>query len=328
MNNEFDAILGRLNEYNKDLKSNRRARRFLEKRGFDDIDNLIHRFKIGSSSIRNDYFDGYIVFPVFYRKRLKHMTARFYDREVGSVIKHLHLYNNIQHYFNHDMIFKADWLIIVESPICALSLCSYGYPAIAALGQGKTPDHYKDITKHHEIIIINDADKNKAGIDGALKQAAMLKNRTNHIKIGRLPLIKGTDKTDVNDYFKKLNRSDFEDLIEDTIHYAEPYRGEKKETRRGRRGNHKGDSAWRNDYDIAEILGEFSNDFVEEGNHYIGYCPLHDDVNGKSFVVYPDTDSWSCLGKCRTGGDVAKFFMLKYDMGFPEALRFLRENYK
>jgi DNA primase len=325
VNNELDAVLGRLSQYQKELKSNRRARKFLEKRGFNDIDNLIHRFKIGCSSTRGDYFDGYIVFPIFRRKKLKHMTARWYDRDYDDIKKHFHLYGNIDYYFNHDMIFRSDWLIVVESPICAMSLATCGYPAIAACGQGKTPKYFRDISKHQEIIIINDSDVNKAGIDGALKQAAMLKNQTNHIRIGRLPLPKREKSVDVNDYFRKLNRSEFENLIDDVVNSSEPYKGEKKKKNKRKRST--GDDAWRNDYDIVEILEEHVPELVESGAHYAGWCPMHDDGDTKSFVVYPDTQSWYCFGKCNVGGDVAKFFMLKENLSFPEALDYLKEKY-
>lgn len=324
INNEFDAVLGRLKKYNNGLRSNELARNFLNRRGFSNIDNLIHRFKIGSSTIRDDFFEDYIVFPIFRKKSLQHMTGRYYGAD-ENVIKHKHLYGNIEHYFNHDIIFRADWLIIVESPICALSLCECGYPAMAALGQGKTPDYFRDISRDQTVYILNDADRSGAGFDGAQKQAALLKNKTKKVYIGRLPLPRRVDKADINDYFKDMPRREFEGMIEDVLDDANLFKGERKKTRRGKR-TFKGDTAWRNDYDIVEILSEHVEDLTEAGASFLGYCPLHEDSN-KSFMVNPETASWSCLGRCKTGGDVAKFFMIKYDISFPEALDLLKENY-
>jgi CHC2 zinc finger len=35
-----------------------------------------------------------------------------------------------------------------------------------------------------------------------------------------------------------------------------------------------------------------------------GKCPIHNEVHGQSFVVYPKGERWHCFGKCQRGGDV------------------------
>ena len=39
------------------------------------------------------------------------------------------------------------------------------------------------------------------------------------------------------------------------------------------------------------------------GVRLIGKCPLHDELNGRAFVVHPD-GKWQCYGKCNRSGDV------------------------
>jgi len=39
------------------------------------------------------------------------------------------------------------------------------------------------------------------------------------------------------------------------------------------------------------------------GGKWTGRCPIHQEQNGRSFVVWGDK-RWSCLGKCNRGGDV------------------------
>jgi len=41
-----------------------------------------------------------------------------------------------------------------------------------------------------------------------------------------------------------------------------------------------------------------------------GKCPLHNEQNGESFVIWTDAQLWKCYGKCGTGGD---FINLVYE---------------
>jgi hypothetical protein len=41
----------------------------------------------------------------------------------------------------------------------------------------------------------------------------------------------------------------------------------------------------------------------QNGRGWIGRCPIHQERNGHSFVVWSD-QRWSCFGKCSRGGDV------------------------
>lgn len=285
-------IINQHTSYMKNLLKDRRAIEYLKNRGFDDVCELIHRYKIGCSNDRKDYFYNYIVFPVFKNKKLVHMTGRFYKKANEFTIKHKHLPRDIEHFFNHDMIFKSDWLILVESPICAISLRQAGFPAIASLGQGKVCKNFKDIDSNQEIYILNDTERHKAGLQGAYKQAEILWDATRNIHIAQLPLPKSLDKIDVNDIFKISSKSVFVNVIEETLNDAEPYLRKKQLKKRK---NKNLDADWKEKYDIIDVVKDHVDELFQQGNRYMGYCCFHDDSGTKSFVVYPNTNSWNCM---------------------------------
>lgn len=322
----FKRILGGSASYKKQLKTSREARSFLSRRGFKSITNLSHKFHVGcSDNDLTDYFYGYITFPVYRRKRLKHMTGRWFMKQEDDTVKHKHLFGQINHFYNHDVIFESDYVIIVESPLCCLSLQTYGFPAVAAFGQGKIPSAASDISKDQDIFIINDTDLNGAGLRGAYKQAYELWNYNRKIRIGRLPLPRGKTKIDINDVFRKENRYVFEQVINRTIKEAGKFipRRRKKDYNK-----YSGSNKWRNQYDIVEVLKSYVVDLDFYGSNYIGYCPIHGDVHTKSLVVYPESQSYYCFGACNDGGDVAKFLMLYLNLGFLEAREYLKKNHK
>lgn len=52
--------------------------------------------------------------------------------------------------------------------------------------------------------------------------------------------------------------------------------------------------------DVAEVI----TDLQGVGNLLTGKCPLHQEQRGRSFVVWTDSQTWRCFGRCNTGGDV------------------------
>ena len=54
--------------------------------------------------------------------------------------------------------------------------------------------------------------------------------------------------------------------------------------------------------DVAETI----TDLQGMGNTLTGKCPLHDEQSGRSFVVWTETQTWRCFGRCNIGGDVIK----------------------
>jgi len=324
----IQQILSNHNTYMKNLKSDKLAIKYLENRGFDDVSELIHRYKIGCSGRdKKDYFYNYIIFPVLCSKKLKHMTGRFFKEADDFTIKHKHLPSDVQHFYNHSIIEKSDWLVLVEAPICAISLRERGYPAIASLGQGKIPVNFKDIYSDQEIFILNDTERHKAGLDGAYRQAEILWEATRNIRIAQLPLPRSWNKIDVNDVFESTSQHEFRNVIDNALDDAEPFRRKKNTGKKKNKGNL--DAEWKEKYDIIDVIENHVEELVRQGSRYMAYCPFHDDQGTKSLVAYPETNSWNCFGNCDkpTGGDAANFVMKLKNIGFKEALEYLENHH-
>src|ERR1700691_366165 len=56
------------------------------------------------------------------------------------------------------------------------------------------------------------------------------------------------------------------------------------------------------------------------GNTFLGKCPLHNEQNGTSFVVFED-NRWKCFGKCDRTGDVLNLDVALYGGTTVEAAR-------
>jgi hypothetical protein len=61
------------------------------------------------------------------------------------------------------------------------------------------------------------------------------------------------------------------------------------------------------------------------GKVFVGSCPWHESKSGRSFVVYPDQQTWRCWG-CAIGGDVFSFFERFASMSFPAAVRLVAKS--
>lgn len=61
---------------------------------------------------------------------------------------------------------------------------------------------------------------------------------------------------------------------------------------------------------IFDVLSKYFNvsegDFERQKGKWVGACPLHNETNGQSFLIYDKGDSqdWTCMGKCKTGGSI------------------------
>jgi DNA primase len=58
------------------------------------------------------------------------------------------------------------------------------------------------------------------------------------------------------------------------------------------------------------------------GKVLVGSCPWHKSRSGRSFIVYPDRQSWRCWG-CAVGGDVFDFLGRYAGASFPATVKLL-----
>lgn len=77
--------------------------------------------------------------------------------------------------------------------------------------------------------------------------------------------------------------------------------------------------------DLPAFFEEHGVALQKTGQNWKGRCPFHED-DTPSLSINPREQLWRCFG-CGQGGDVFSFLKLKEDMGFPEAVAYLRERY-
>jgi DNA primase len=72
--------------------------------------------------------------------------------------------------------------------------------------------------------------------------------------------------------------------------------------------------------DIVALIGEYVQ-LKRRGRNYVGLCPFHEE-RAPSFTVSPEKQMFYCFG-CQAGGSAFNFVMLKEDLPFAGAVRFL-----
>jgi hypothetical protein len=57
-------------------------------------------------------------------------------------------------------------------------------------------------------------------------------------------------------------------------------------------------------HSLTDYLARIGWSGKRSGSSIVGKCPLHQEVHGASFAVYPDEGRWQCYGKCGCFGDI------------------------
>ncbi len=312
-------------DYQNQFKVYNKACSYLINRGFT---NSIHRDlmvinnRIGVSLLKNDYYYGYLVFPIINHAD---QIVSFTGRSImdGITPPHKHWYGSIDYFYNHNTLrhYNAGHslyhnIYITESPLDTLSLEHKGFYSIANLGSSGLPTNYVDL-KNTKVIILFDTDLNNIGQSKAKKLASKLYPVCSNVKIGTIPLPNGHKKIDVNDLLKKYQhkfRSKIFEITKTAIDYIpEPVASIKYTSNHDFSG-----------YDILDIVSEHV-DLQQIGGLYRAYCPFHNDSD-PSFTVYPQTSSFYCFG-CGKGGDAAAFLQEIMGFEFKEAKEYLEINY-
>jgi len=77
----------------------------------------------------------------------------------------------------------------------------------------------------------------------------------------------------------------------------------------------------KNSIDIVQTVEAAGVELKQQGNRYVGCCPLHNEMN-PSFYVLPEKARFKCFG-CGEGGDVIDFTQKYYGLSFKNALKHL-----
>jgi len=180
-----------------------------------------------------DYFKGRIVFPYWRGGKVLYMTARETkltpDDDHGKYKKlrtyesddekKKHISKHIQNdvFMGEDHVRGAEEIIITEGAPDWVSAMDKGYAAISPVTtsfRGQDIEKLERLTRHAKAIyIINDNEKNEAGLKGALKTGKYLTEKGRNVFIVMLPRPDGVDKVDLNDYLKDHTADDLKKVM-------------------------------------------------------------------------------------------------------------------
>jgi DNA primase len=220
--------------------------------------------------------------------------------------------------------------LVVESPICCLTLKQNGINAIARLGNRN--GDIDRISLNTEIYLVPDIDSHRAGEKEAIKLGALLRVR-GYSKIKMLYLSDDyTFKTDVNSFFMKNDISKLRSLVKvsspiedhrivEGISLAEEIsKIENKKLKDTVEYDMGSDLSFAK---YLEIIPEIKRyvDVVEFGSLYKCICPFHADTT-PSLTIYPKSKSWFCFS-CNIGGDIVEFVKRIEDVDFKEAVKII-----
>lgn len=187
-----------------------------------------------------DYFKGRIVFPYWRGGKVLYMTARatsftpqddyeghlnkdgIYEPTKYKKIrthesddeKKKHISKHIQNdvFMGEDHILDAEEIIITEGAPDWVSAVDKGFAAISPVTTSFREQDIEKLgrlTRHAKAIyIINDNEKNEAGLKGALKTGKYLTEKGRNVFIVMLPKPEGIDKVDLNDYLRDHTADD------------------------------------------------------------------------------------------------------------------------
>ena len=143
-----------------------------------------------------------------YKKLLTRNEKRPYISELVS--------NN--HFYGEDSIRGADAIFVAEGVTDDLAMLQAGYPTISPVTtrfRNQDLPRLKELTKCAQTIYLTpDAEKNEAGIKGAIDTASALEGLGKATYIVQLPRPEGVEKIDATDFLRDNGKEAFDKLIE------------------------------------------------------------------------------------------------------------------
>lgn len=262
-----------------------------ERDGYNRVDKLLNLIKLKLLTKPNymSFFSNMIVFPIFNTSgQIGGWTSRRFNFENSkSKIKFLHLFYNKDLLYNESAL-NFDYVVLVEAPICALTLEQNGFPAVAMMGASRIGNGIiEKLKKVKKIYISFDSERSGVGKNSSLKLAQKLLESGIDPFIIELPMF--DDKVDINDYFSwGFSPADsFRRLMQKAVKASSldlsKFKREKYLTKNGE-----------DNRNIVEVVSKYIK-LKEVNGRFWGICPFHNQgretkaslcVGGKYNIFY------------------------------------------
>lgn len=124
--------------------------------------------------------------------------------------------------FGIDTVHPGKPLLVTEGVTDALMAHQHNLPCIAPATTNIKEAHVDDLPDDiSTVYILNDNERNNAGLNGALRNAKLFENLGQAAFVGELPLPEEQDKIDLAEYLQSHSREDVLDLLEDAVSPAD-----------------------------------------------------------------------------------------------------------
>lgn len=119
--------------------------------------------------------------------------------------------------FGIETVQRGKPLIVTEGITDAIMAHQHGFPCIAPATTNIKSEHFEQIPDDiTTAYMVNDNEKSEAGIEGALRNAAIFKGQGHDAFIGELPRPDGADKIDLAEFLQESSREDLLAVLEDS----------------------------------------------------------------------------------------------------------------
>ena len=174
--------------------------------------------------------NGEIVYLIGRRTELEKLNSKgevkskYIKLPTGTNNPHVSKFISNQYFYGEDSIKGADYIIITEGVTDAISAIKNGYatlsPVTTHLKKDTVPRFVK-LARGRSVYICMDTDaESNAGQDGAIDTAKELVNKGLNVYIITLDDPEGKTDYDLNDFFKKHTKADFDKYVEEAPSFA------------------------------------------------------------------------------------------------------------
>jgi len=261
-----------------------------------------------------DFFEGYITIPIFHNGLYENIYSRNLTNKQATPHKTL---PNIPKNTVYNLVDSVNSVIIVESPLDAITLQQHGFNSCAVLGIKLSQPA---INSFHNKICYILFDSDSSGKTGANNLAKKLAPVAKNVYIVKFPT--SQVKMDANLYFR-TNKNAKDRLIfllknSAPINFRE-FGGIRKKTKKNLI------ACAEDQVDIVVVGRELFDDYIEKGNGIWVNCPIHKGGNesNKSLLI-GGKNMFYCFG-CNVGGGPVKLVSWVKGISREEAKLWIQE---